>query len=324
MRIKIYKTFEIDDILWSQITKGFNESFDSNVSNDSIKSGFCISNPMGYAYHAVAFADDGDVMGFNTFTPSFYKDDIKVLVSGSSFVRKKYRKDIFIFYDMVAALREKGKEEGFHVTVGVPNKNSRKYAVKVLKNKYIADLNYYILPYNISKCINKPFLTPFDYVNRFICITHLGLQTIWTKFFNTTEKEVKYVMLSDDKSLERRFQQSIYKRYNDGCFNAHYRVVQENNANAIYLMDYRENGKRTSRSLCKAIWYLIKNEKPDIILYVGFLHLKQFILFKVPYKYIPKRLPMTYYVLDKTNEQRFSDMAYSANWNFSLMNFDAR
>lgn len=322
--IKVYKTFEIDDNLWCQITKGFNESFDLNLCNNSLKTGFCISNPLGYAFHAVAFADDGDVMGFNTFTPTFYQNDIKVLVSGSSYVKKKYRKDIFIFYDMVMALREKGREEGFHVTVGVPNKNSRKYAVKVLKNKYVADLNYYILPYNISKCIDKPLLTPLNYVNRLLCITHVALQYVWTKFFNATEKEVKYVMLSDSESLDIRFRQSTYKKYNDGRITAYYRIVQENHTNAVYLMDFRENGKRTRYSLSKAVWFILKHLKPDIILFVGFLHLEQNILFKVPHKFVPKPLPMTYYILDKSNEQRFRDMAYAESWNFSLMNFDAR
>ena len=322
--IKVYRTFEIDDNLWRQITIGFNESFDLDIDEKSLRTGFCTSNPLGYAFHAVAFSDNGDVMGYNTFTPTFYKNDIKILVSGSSFVRKKYRKDIFIFYDMVIALREIGEKEGFHVTVGVPNKNSREYALKILKNKHIADLDYYILPFNISKCIKKPFLKPLDFFNRVYAMTHIAVQNIWTKCFNQAEKDVKYTLITDEKGLEVRFKSSIYKRYKDGVFSAYYRIVLENKANAVYLMDFRENGKRTRLSLCKAVKFIFKQEKPDIILFVGFLHLPQSVLFKVPRKLVPKPLPMTCYILDKTNEQRFSDMSNANNWNFSLMNFDAR
>ena len=52
--------------------------------------------------------------------------------------------------------------------------------------------------------------------------------------------------------------------------------------------------------------------------------MNQHILFKVPQKFVPKPLPLTYYVLDKKNKAKYSDMSNLENWDFSLMNFDVR
>ena len=64
--IKIYKTHEIDDNLWQEVAEGFNESFDMSITPQSLKTGFCISNQLGYAYHAIAIDDEtGEIKGFN-------------------------------------------------------------------------------------------------------------------------------------------------------------------------------------------------------------------------------------------------------------------
>ena len=62
----------------------------------------------------------------------------------------------------------------------------------------------------------------------------------------------------------------------------------------------------------------------DMILFVGFLHMKQCALFKCPKRFVPKRLPLTYYVLNKADREQYSDMKDSKNWDFSLINFDVR
>jgi hypothetical protein len=98
----------------------------------------------------------------------------------------------------------------------------------------------------------------------------------------------------------------------------------EDGVKAVYLMDFRCGNKRTYRSLVKALREIQSREDVDMILFVGFLHLTQFGLIKCPKRFVPKRLPLTYYVLNKTDREKYADMQDANNWNFSLINFDAR
>ena len=324
--IKIYKTFEISDELWQQIADGFNESFEGHSATvDSLKNGFCIRNQWGYAFHAVAFDDaTGEVMGFNTDTPNLYKNDIKVFVSGSSFVRKKYRKDIFIYFDMMRALKKRGIEEGIHIGLGVPNHNSLNYGLKFLGANLVGYLDYYMLPRNISKCLHKSWLSPIDWLTRCFSNVYIGFEYMLSKVVNPSEMRAKYSLVTDDNYLKARFADSCYARFEDNKITAYYRIFNENEARVAYIMDFREKGKRTARALIKTVRYIKNTEKPDAILFVGFLRLRQHILLKVPSKFIPKPLPLTYSVYNPSDNDRFKDMKDIKNWDFSLMNFDVR
>ena len=323
--IKIYKTFEIDNTLWKRIVDGFNESFNRHATVESFKSGFCVSNQLGYGFHAIDFDDEsGDIMAFNTYSPTFYKGDLKMMVSGSTFVKPKYRKDIFIFHDMVVELRKRAKEEGFAIEIGVPNKNSREYGRVLLKDKYVADLDYYILPRNISITIGKPSLRAFDGVVRLFFNIHLLIQGALSSVFNYKEKDAKYSLITDEEFYRARFKAPSYSKYKSGDYLGYYKMEDEEGKQVAYVFDFKCNGVRTRKALTKLVCHIFKNEKPDAILFVGFLHLKQFTLLKVPQRFIPKPLPLTYFVLDKTRKEEFKDLDNKLNWNFGLMNFDVR
>lgn len=324
--IKVYKTFEIDDSLWQKIADGFNESFEGHhVTVNSLKYGFSIRNQWGYAYHAVAFDDNtGEIMGFNTYTPNLYKNQIKVFIAGSTFVREKYRKDIFIFYDMICALKEKGVEEGFQVGLGVPNHNSLDYSIKFLGATLVGFLDYYMLPCNISKCLHKTWLSPVNWLTRYMSNLYVNLHIILSKISNNVEIESKYSLAVDDTFLEKRFADSCYIKYQEKNVSAYFRIYDEHGAKVVYLMDFREKGLRTKLALIKAVKYIIKSKNPDAILFVGFLKLRQHVLLKIPKKYIPKPLPLTFGVFKNSDFEQFNDMKDISNWNFSLMNFDVR
>lgn len=323
--IKVLKTYEIDDSLWKKIVQGFNESFDRNATVKSFKSGFCTANQWGYAYHALAFDDEsGDLMAFNSYTPTFYKNGVNALVSGSTFIKPNYRKDFFLFYKLITALRNQGIEDGFHIEIGVPNPNSREYARRLLKNEYVADLDYYILPRNVSVAIGKPSLKFFDGVFRFIFCTHLLAQNALSLVFNYKEKETKYSLITDSDFYKARFKSPAYSKYESGNYLGYYRIVDEEGKRVAYVFDFRCAGVRTRKALTKVVRYIFLHEKSDAILFVGFLRLRQFTLFKVPQKLIPKPLPLTYYVLDKSRKDEFKDLADKSSWDFSLMNFDVR
>ncbi len=323
--IEVYKTHEISEELWEQIAEGFKECFNRDTKADSFKNGFCVRNQWGYGYHAIDFDDEThEIRGFNTFTPTLYDNGLKVLVSGSSFVKEKYRKDVFVFLDMVKALRKKGAEDGFALTVGVPNHNSFQYSLKILKTTFVGYLDYYILPRNVSHCLNKPLLRPFDCLSRLWSWLHvytmLSISTIW----NSEQKMSKYALVTDDEYFKVRFEGDNYLKFKEGRYRAFYRMVDENGNLTAYLMDFRENDKRTKRALAKAVLHILKQSNPDAILFVGFLKLNQHVLLKVPSRFVPKPLPLVSYVINSADKEFYSDICELKNWDFSLMNFDAR
>ena len=88
-------------------------------------------------------------------------------------------------------------------------------------------------------------------------------------------------------------------------------------------MDCRDNGVKTFKSLVRACRYIKKNEAVDAVLYVGFMHMKQSLLIRLPRKMVPKRLPLVYYIMDDRN-CKGKDIEDPENWSFSLMSFDVR
>ena len=323
MEIKIYKTNEIPESLWEEIALGFQEAFNTPMTAQRIKSAFCVRNPLGYGYHAVALSDDGELAGYNVFSPTFYHGGLKVVVGGSTFVRQKFRSNEFLFMQMVRALRKQVIADGYDIEVGVPNHNSRRFAEKILGLKYVCDLNYYLLPLRISKCLHKKSLRFLDPLSILFCRLHLCLQGCFSWVSNSKEKEVKYRMQDDKESIEARFK-GPYKHFYQGDVEAYYRIVDEDGINTAYLMDFREQGKRTTKALIKSVLYITQSEHPDAILYVGLLRLGQCVLFKVPKRFVPKVLPFTCCVLDKKKADQYKDIWDANNWNFSLMNFDVR
>lgn len=324
MDIQVLKTYEISDSLWKQITEGFNESFGLHKTVEEMKNAFCIKNKEGYGYHALAIAEDGELAGYNVFSPTYYKGGLKAVVSGSTYVRPKYRRNEMLFMNMVQALRRVVSEDGFRVEIGVPNHNSEKFALKVLKFKPVAELNYYILPLNASRILNKRQLRVLDGFIRLCAKVHMLLNSFCYCFYNVKERPAKYELEYDDKYWDYRFGGSEYTTYKEGCFQAHWLLYDENCAKVAYLMDFREKSKRSYRSLFKAVKAILKSRNVDAVLFVGFLHMNQPLLLKIPKRFVPKRLPLTYYVMNKDDKDVFSDMQDKNNWNFSLENFDVR
>lgn len=324
MRIDILKTQEINDNLWLKICQGFNECFDTSLEPDELKGGFCIETHTGFAYHALAFSDDNELMGYTVFTPTLYEGNLKVLVGGSTFIRQKYRDDFLLFAKIVNALKQRCAEDGYEVVVAVPNKNSIDYAIRINRFVYVADLDYYILPLALSKVINKPSLHVFDGVVRFLGKGWVLLNHAFSSIVNSKERLKRYRLVIDDEFYKARFQNKCYKRVTKQKVSFCYRHYDEEGKDVIYLMDFRENGIRTSKALCKALRYIIREEKADAILFVGFLDLKQFAMIKPPKRFVPKALPFTYHVIDKKNKELKDAMTSKNVWDFSLMNFDVR
>ena len=326
MEIKVYKTFEIDELLWNKIINGFNESFNGAQTTKNELITTYKSNTFGYSLHAVC-TDGKKIVGFNTIYPCYYyHNDDKILLgfSGSTFIMKEYRNDLSILRNIFNVLKEYCGQLNYAAFIGIPNTKSYLYFIKILKFKEINTLKYYVLPLNISKILKKDSLSILNIFSYSFSFIALVINTLISKIWNYKEKKVAYQIYNNKEFSDYRFISTRYKKIESGNKKAWYRVVNEDSINTVYLMDFNENGIKTLRALCFSVWKILKNEQADIIMYVGTMNLHQSLLIKVPEKFTPKRLPFVFYILKKENQVIFNDINKLGNWNFSLLNFDAK
>lgn len=324
MNLEIYKTYELTDEIWKQIKEGYNASFPHKESVATLKQGFCGCNKDGYSYHCLAYADDGTLMGYTEFTPTFYKNDLKICVGGRTFIRKEFSSDFMLFAKIVNALKKKCYEDGCKVVIAVPNSNSRDYAIRINRFVYVADLDYFILPLKPSKFLHKKSLKYMDGIFTTLCKGWVGLNCLCSSIINFKAIKKTFRLETEHDFYKSRFKHDYYNQLSKGDFYCCYRHYDEDGIDTIYLMDFRQNAERTYKALCLAMKYILKHEKADAILFVGFLGMKQATLFKVPKRFVPKPLPLTYHVIDKNDKALKAAMANKNAWDFSLMNFDVR
>lgn len=322
--IVVKKTYEIDAGLWQKIVSGFNESFGLNVNVDGLKNGWYISNPWGYAYHAMAMDENDELMAYNVFTPARYDNGLNVVVSGSTFVRPQYRKQVMLFAQLIKALRQRCSDDGFDLEVGVPNHNSINYHCKINKVTMVGDLSYYVLPIKLSKTLGKSMPAIVDSCWKFLCQLHVKSNRLLSRLFNPHERDRALSITTDETFYSTRFSNKEYITVNDDHFKFVYRLCDEEEKRVAYLMDFREGDKKSYRALTHAIHHIVKSTTVDAVLYVGFMHFKQALMMKAPKKMAPKRLPLTCYILNKDNKSLQVDVSNPDNWNFSLMSFDVR
>ena len=192
MKIKVCKTNEITDKEWEDIIYGFSDSF-KRISSITLKKNFYRNNVFGFSYHALALNNAKKVIAHTTVMPFFYNISGKIQkvgLSGGTFVREDYRRDVLLFSKMYDCLRMKCNEEKIIAILGVPNNNSFKYSLKVLKKNHIGYLSYFILPLRVSSLTGRKipaFLNHLSFL--FFRIYSLMLLGI-SRTFNINEKEI--------------------------------------------------------------------------------------------------------------------------------------
>jgi hypothetical protein len=327
MEIIIYKTTEIPSKIWDQIVKGFNASFNNHPTTKKRLIGDATSNSFGYSYHAVCIENDL-VIGYNTIIPNYYvrngKEKIIIGLSGSTFVLKEYRKDIFIFHDMYMELKKYCAKENIIAFLGVPNLNSYQYSIKFLHCIEVFCLNYYILPVKISNILKARKFSFLNILSELFSLFLIAGNRLLTHIFNPTENKANYRIEINDAFLEKRFKDKRYKSISKGNIKFTYVISNENGIKCAYIMYFGENGIKTLKSLTLAVSHIFQLEKIDIIMFVGTLRINQSILIKVPTKFQPRKLPFTYNLLDSNDSEKYSDMDNKNNWDFSLLNLDVR
>lgn len=324
MEIRVLKTYEITDEEWSEIVDGYNESFEHHVSVSSLKNGFCCCNKLGCSYHALAYTDNKILMGNTVFTPTFYKGGIKIVVGGNTFIRKDFREDFLLFAKIVSELKKRCAQDDCKAIIAVPNINSRDYAIRINRFVYVADLDYYILPLKPSKIIKNNKIRIIDGLTRLCVKGWVYLNNVVSNIWCFKELERPLSLDIDEDFYNYRFKNDCYRKIEDGDYRFCYRHYDEDGIDTIYLMDFRYKGTKTSKALNKALKFIIKNDKCDAILFVGFMGMKQTTMIKTPRRFVPKPLPLTYHVIDKNDKELKTMMAKKEAWDFSLMNFDVR
>ena len=324
--IIVKKTHEITATEWQEITHGFNEEFKKEkTAADLLR--FYNSNFKGYSYHGIAKDEHGVLAGFTAVNPTEYTgangDKFFAGLSGSTFVRKDFRNDIFVFHDVYNALRVACANDGCKVILGVPNKNSFKYVVKLLGFKFLYNLPYYVLPLRVKNIFENKLIKLANgliYIFIWLYAKFMGFISL---LYNPKEKKAAFNIFYSDETYRLRFNES-YKIINENSGQFTYRVYEEKNIRTAYLFDFRKNGQRSFRALSKAVNHIMATEKIDMIAFVGKLGIKQPLLMQLPKSKEPQPLPLTVDILVAETDACYAAYTKPQNWNFGLMNFDVR
>lgn len=323
MSIETYKTPGLSDSDWQQIAKGFSKSFDRKKDKQEFLN-YYQRNEFGYSYHAVARNRDNKIYGYTSVVPFYYTIDgetVKIGLSGGSFVLEKYRSDIFIFKKMYDKLKESCSTDNLIGIVGVPNSNSFQYTIKILKKKHLRDLNYYVLPVapHSSLSNNAVIKTGLSFIARLFA----GANKLVSRLFNFKEEKKSVKLVESESFLESRLDEKYVKlRHKD--MSGAYRMYDEDGRNVAYIMRFSEEGRRTYRALSYLVQEIIKRENPDLVFHIGTLDLRQFLLFKIPERFEPKKLPLTITFLENCTDKYKESLLSVDEWDFGLINFDVR
>lgn len=325
--IKVYKTKELSDTEWAQIVDGFNQSFNLDKTVESMKKNY-LNSVIGYSYHALDFTEEGLLRGYNSIVPTKYiykGQSILVGISGGTFVNKEYRSDVFIFKHLMEALFDYCSKDGMIMKVGVPNKNSFKYTLKMNKAKLVGYLNYYILPIRLFNITSLRSLKILNFFSVFFSRLHLFCISALSLLYNPKSKGRLLEIVCDRLFYDTRYRnRKYYSECSKGDITGFYRVVEEDGMRVAYIMDFKEENRKSLKALSFVSRRILSAErKIDAIMYVGTMNMCQPLLIKVPHKMEPKPLPLTINVIngDSTLEADALDMN---SWDFSLQNFDVR
>lgn len=324
MKISVLKSTELTKEDWRNLTTGFNESFNHNKKENELKA-YYHNNPFGYSYHAIIRDETGMIFGHTSAIPISYIIQGKEStfgLSGGTYVLKAYRKDAFVFLDLSDALKSYCAKDGLSVIYGVSNKNSFQFAVKILGSTYLKDLKYYLLPVSIFKIIGKLRFGWFDKMLKIPWRIWVMINKLISFFSNSKEKEYPVRLKMSEEFLSYRFNDK-YTYFRGKKTEGIYRIFDEKGINTAYIMDFRENEKRTFKALVHLITQILNKEKVDAILFIGELNLRQFLLLPVPQNKAPQRFPLTYDLLDN-NSEFAAILSNPENWDFGLINYDVR
>lgn len=309
------KTNQFTDKELMQLSILFKTVFHKDRSVDVLLNQY-IHNVLGYSYHSI-IVEDGRIVALNTYVPAYYLYRGKKLLfanSIDSMVEKSYR-DFFNFQDMVNNAYEYMRQEGVSFVYGYPNDNSYPILSKSGLMKDIGRMRIYCLPYRIGGI--KHFLTIGNLFSILFCRLYVLLSGLLS-----SSKVQKFSIYKEEISYnETRYKRadSQYNIVNRGDFSCVYKIKEHEGIRTAFLIDVFP---KSSKFFNKSIWYIIKYHSKDfdLLLYPGFLSLKNTGLIQLPRKIEPKNFQFMGFVLDT---QQVDDMIWCIDqWDTNLSNYD--
>lgn len=314
---------DIKESQWISYVESFNEVFNKFFTVDTFKKKY-LNTIKSYSLHAFLMDDNDKVMGAVTVIPYQYsinghKEIIGVAVD--AFVSTRFRKDPLLLKKMYLVLKERLISEELNYVLCVPNDTAYPYWKKIVKWKDIGRLPYYAIPIRIGNVIKK--FRWLNILSLFGCKILFAFQDFINFFIKNVDSGLK---IEIDKSVscfeEQRYGEEHSKVILKNC-TCFYRNMLEEGVNTVYLIDfYNQEGERDAKSLNRALKYIYKTEKADLIVFVGPLMISQIGLLRVPEKFEPKPL---YFMCDiLSNGIAENDILSMKSWDFGLLNYDVR
>lgn len=315
MQFLVKKTSELSSIEIDQILSLFKRVFEKERTKE-IFLNQSIWNPLGFSYHSLMLNDQGEIVGLNTYVPSYFLiNGEKTLFANStdSMVEKTYR-DFFNFKDMIDHAYKTMKHEGVNFVYGYPNDTSFPVLTKSKLMKEIGRMNTYFLPWHIGSIKkNLSFLNPVSELGSrfFVCVSGLF----------ASSKENPYLIEKDTDS----YNATRYKRGDGKYLSAQvgdamffYKITKHEGVKTAFIIDIT---KKSPKSFNRAVKYLMRNHRKefDLILYPGYLNFKNTSLIRLPRRFEPKNFNFTGKALSK---ELPPEIWHISNWDTNLSNYD--
>jgi len=319
LKIQTFLTKDVPESIWKSYIENFNFVFNKSFDLDHFINKY--DSYSNNSYHSFLIARN-KVVAATSIVPMKYWINKKKIIVGlvvDLFVVKEHRKDPLIILKLYSELKKIIKNE-ISIVIAVPNINSVRYFLNILKFKQVGNLNYKIFPVNIgnisfngNKLINK-FSQLFSEI-------HFFINKINSIFLVSEDKPKIYLDLNN-KFLKNRFN-GPYENYCKENYRFNYRIEIENGTKTAYLIYFDFNGKPNFKALLYAVKFIKNKEDIDLILYVGSLTFCQTLMLKVPKFLEPKALPFIYENINLSLSQ-LDIVDNFKNWDFSLINYDVR
>lgn len=315
MEFVVKKTFELSASEKERINGLFNEVFEKQRTIRVFENQF-VNNVLGHSYHSMMI-DRGEIVGCDTFVPSYYNLDGKKHLFANSvdtMVGKHYR-DLFNFMDMVNAAYGFMKNDGVEVVYGFPNDNS--YEVN-RQTKLLVDIGKmytYCLPYRVGGI--KKGLGLLNPLSKLYVHCRMGMYSLIAD-----KKPFKFAIKKDDS-----YNQTRYKRM-DGDYKIKtykgvwfaFKIMTFDNVRTAFLIDVEE---KSEYNFNVAVRYIIKNYAADfdILLYIGCLPSNKTGLVRLPMKLAPKNFNFMAKVLNPATIPS-GRLFQIGQWDVNLSNYD--
>lgn len=309
---------ELTETDWNELTNSFNTVFDKQLNVEYFKNKY-LQTVFKFSVHGFLLCKN-HIVGMFTIIPRKYNFNGTEKIIGlgcDAFILHNHRKDDFFLQEMSDAAYEICSKNNINYLISIPNRNAYSYWKMYGNWQDIAQLDYYILPYKISKilktggklfdCFSSFFLKTLIYFSQFLLSKHQRYQ------------DKKISLRRDTEFINQRYndEYKVYKTDGDSYFVV--REYEEQKIKTVYIIDCYPLSKFM---LTKALNQIIKEFNFDIILFVGKINNSApFYFVRVPKSKEPRVQPFIGYLL--TDELK-NDFLSISSWDISLANFDNR